>query len=1010
MRHAVLPSLQAFLRGLVLPVLMLSGTLASAQALTNGDFESPYVAPNIDGWLKTKFLNTGLTGATPYNGTSIVRVAGGNDLTNVVTAPPPPPLPESQVDADLGAAQSLRWPKFGAKCVLINPLSSSAFGNGRNGNSVKQTFTLDSSMIDPALAGGDDRLHIRFAFAPVLQNPVGHGANQQPYFYIGVKDVSKANVSLYDNLNFSNQPGSPWKSVVIGGQAVVYTDWQVKDIALDPAVYLNDIIEIEFLAAGCSPTGHWGKLYVDGCSAVIPGLWVSVVADRTTVPVGGTIRYTYTVRNTGATSQANVIVDAVAPVNTTFFSLQDPGGLLAPGGFPTLDNIGTLAPGASYTFSVDVTVNGGTPAGTEITSGNYYAKADLYGALYGSPVKTYVEGLGTDLAVSMTAGVSLANACNTAFTMTITNSNPGAIASQAQASLPLPANTQLVSATTTLGLVTGANPVVASLGDMAVGGSATFTVTVRPTTTAAVSGTVTVSGNFTDTVPANDTSTASFANPSGGPQVSITTQPVGATIYPGSTHSMSVVAQDGCGGFTYQWYLNGVAVGGATAANYTTPVLPIGTHNYTVRVTEGSGFYVISNVAVVTVRNPIVTVPALTNGTLDPATPSPASVPLGGTTAFTFNANTGYHVASVSGCSGALYTNTSNAVSSYTYTTGAISGDCTVTATFAPNIYQVTATALANGSLDATTPSPASVAYGSTTSFKFNAAPGYHVASISGCGGPLYTNTSNAVGSYTYTTGAISSDCAITASFAINVYQVTASALANGSLDAGTPSPASVAHGSTTNFTFNANAGYHVASISGCSGATYTNTSNSVGTYTYTTGPITGNCGITATFALNLLYSFSPASGAPGTVVYLSGSVLGSAISVSFNGVPATFTQVSPTQLRAVVPAGATTGPIFVTNAAGTMQSTSNFTVPVPAPRILSFSPNAGSTGTVVFINGLNLGGATAVRFNGTAAVFTVVSATQLKATVPAAATTGPISVTTPSGTATTGIVKFKKL
>lgn len=70
------------------------------------------------------------------------------------------------------------------------------------------------------------------------------------------------------------------------------------------------------------------------------------------------------------------------------------------------------------------------------------------------------------------------------------------------------------------------------------------------------------------------------------------------------------------------------------------------------------------------------------------------------------------------------------------------------------------------------------------------------------------------------------------------------------------------------------------------------------------------------------------------------------------------------------------------------------------APTIASFDPTSGAPGTTVTITGTNLDRTTAVDFNGTSATFATPAATQLTATVPSAATTGPISVVTPSGTA----------
>jgi hypothetical protein len=70
-------------------------------------------------------------------------------------------------------------------------------------------------------------------------------------------------------------------------------------------------------------------------------------------------------------------------------------------------------------------------------------------------------------------------------------------------------------------------------------------------------------------------------------------------------------------------------------------------------------------------------------------------------------------------------------------------------------------------------------------------------------------------------------------------------------------------------------------------------------------------------------------------------------------------------------------------------------------PAITSFSPMSGPVGTSVDIEGPNLAGATGVDFNGTGASFTVDSDSEIHATVPSGATTGPIAVITPGGTGT---------
>jgi hypothetical protein len=64
-------------------------------------------------------------------------------------------------------------------------------------------------------------------------------------------------------------------------------------------------------------------------------------------------------------------------------------------------------------------------------------------------------------------------------------------------------------------------------------------------------------------------------------------------------------------------------------------------------------------------------------------------------------------------------------------------------------------------------------------------------------------------------------------------------------------------------------------------------------------------------------------------------------------------------------------------------------------------SPPLGSVSASVTVTGSGFAKATAVRFNGTTATFTVNSDTQLTAVVPQGAATGPVTVTAPSGTGT---------
>jgi len=147
--------------------------------------------------------------------------------------------------------------------------------------------------------------------------------------------------------------------------------------------------------------------------------------------------------------------------------------------------------------------------------------------------------------------------------------------------------------------------------------------------------------------------------------------------------------------------------------------------------------------------------------------------------------------------------------------------------------------------------------------------------------------------------------------------------------------------------------------------------------------------------------AFTPASGPVGTTVTITGTSLNSVTEVRLNGAALPgFTVLTPTSIRVVVPAGATTGKFGVANPAGAVESVVLFKV---TPKIDSFTPTTGPAGTSVTISGVNLRAATGEPTVKIGAVPAAVSPgstdTSVTVTVPSTAVTGKISVTTADGT-----------
>jgi len=140
-------------------------------------------------------------------------------------------------------------------------------------------------------------------------------------------------------------------------------------------------------------------------------------------------------------------------------------------------------------------------------------------------------------------------------------------------------------------------------------------------------------------------------------------------------------------------------------------------------------------------------------------------------------------------------------------------------------------------------------------------------------------------------------------------------------------------------------------------------------------------------FDLPTITSFTPTSGPTGTSVVISGSGFVGTTVVRFNGITATNVVVnSATQITAMAPAGATTGPISVTTLGGTVTTTTNFTN--TSNIVSSFKVELANPGQQIFagvpvsvtITALNSTGGVDSNFVG----FVNISTTDSSATIPA--------------------------
>ncbi|MDD2367626.1 MAG: DUF1566 domain-containing protein, partial [Desulfuromonadaceae bacterium] len=303
------------------------------------------------------------------------------------------------------------------------------------------------------------------------------------------------------------------------------------------------------------------------------------------------------------------------------------------------------------------------------------------------------------------------------------------------------------------------------------------------------------------------------------------------------------------------YYLTGVSSPCAGTANPSVFSAAVTSSTFTINDPATTSCVVTATTAAIPLS---VTASAGTGGTLSGATPSPQNKTVDQTAAFTFTADTGYHIASIStnGC-GAAYTapdyNGANAVTSYTYTTAPLSAPCQVSASFAGNTFPITTSVV--GNVGGTICQSSSALYGTTPSCAITPDTGYHVYEVREDGVSKFLNNSitgdNSSVVSPITLGAVNAAKTVTVKFRKNTYLVSATVAAGSGqfAVADTANAADYAdYGTGAVFYAKENDGSQLNSISPAEacGAYTPFVSSSENIYSFSS--ITGSCTVSASF------------------------------------------------------------------------------------------------------------------------------------------------------------------
>ena len=383
---------------------------------------------------------------------------------------------------------------------------------------------------------------------------------------------------------------------------------------------------------------------------------------------------------------------------------------------------------------------------------------------------TIVASAGSGGTISPSGTVSVGSGSSQTFTITpsygytiasvlVDGSSVGAVASYTFSNI---AANHTISATFaggasyTITASAGSNGTISPSGAVTVNSGASQTFSFTPATGYQVSS-ILVDGTAVTTA-----SSYTFSNVTAGHTISVTFAPITCTITP-SAGANGTISPSGAVTVNYGtnqsfsftpatgYQVSSVLVDGSavtTASSYTFSNVTAG---HTISVSFAPITYTI-------------TPSAGANGTISPS--GVVTINYGTNQSFSFTPATGYQVSSILVDGSAVTT-----ASSYTFSN--VTANHTISVSFTPVTYTITASAGSNGTIS---PSGAvTVNYGTSQSFSFTPATGYQVSSVLVDGTAVTTASS-------YTFSNVTASHTISLSFAPITYTITPSAGANGTI------------------------------------------------------------------------------------------------------------------------------------------------------------------------------------------------------------------------------------